>query len=104
MNARDLLFHSADQKVNVSVYFKNGSFWLTQKTMAELFGVIFPAVSKHLKNTFESEELKTNSVISILETTAEDGKNYNTKFYQLEATLNIVRKCNFRNRKTSKYI
>lgn len=90
MKARDiLLFHSTDEQLHVSVHFQNGTFWLTQKAMAELFGVNVPAVSKHLKNIIESNELKSDSVISILETTAEDGKNYNTKFYRLEAILAV---------------
>jgi hypothetical protein len=70
MNAQNLLlFHSNDKKIKVSVYFINGTFWLTQKVMAELFGVNIPAVSKHLKKIFESQELQEESVISILETT-----------------------------------
>lgn len=90
MQARDLLlFSTADKKVQVSVYFQNGTFWLTQKAMAELFGVNVPAVSKHLKNIFETEELQEDSVISILETTASDGKSYSTKFYRLEAILAV---------------
>ena len=84
-----LLFRNNDQTVNVSVIFQNGTFWLTQKSMAELFGVNVPAVSKHLKNIFETKELDEDSVISILETTASDGKNYSTKFYRLEAILAV---------------
>lgn len=84
-----LLFNTTDQKVNVSVYFQNGTFWLTQKTMAELFGVGVPAISKHLKKIFETEELEQNSVISKMETTATDGKVYDTSFYRLEAILAV---------------
>lgn len=84
-----LLFNTTDQKVNVSVYFQNGTFWLTQKTMAELFGVGVPAISKHLKNIFKTEELEQNSVISKMETTATDGKVYDTSFYRLEAILAV---------------
>ena len=55
MKTRDILLYSTPtEKVNVSVYFQNGTFWLTQKAMAELFGVNVPAVSKHLKNIFEA--------------------------------------------------
>lgn len=57
--------------------------------MAELFEVNVPAISKHLKNIFETGELEENSVISILETTAEDGKNYKTKYYDLRAILAV---------------
>ena len=84
-----LLYHTADKKVNVSVFYQNGTFWLAQKAMAELFGVNVPAVSKHLKNIFDTSELLEDSVISILETTAADGKNYSTKFYRLEAILAV---------------
>ncbi|GAB2481654.1 virulence RhuM family protein [Algoriphagus taiwanensis] len=90
MKPRDiLLFQNAEQTVNVSVYFQGGTFWLTQKTMAELFGVKVPAVNKHLKNIFETRELESDSVISILETTASDGKTYSTRFYRLEAILAV---------------
>jgi hypothetical protein len=88
MKPRDLLlYNTADKKVNVSVYFQNDTFWLTQKTMAELFGVNVPAVNKHLKNIFETGELKPDSVISKMETTAAEGKNYATNFYRLKAIL-----------------
>jgi hypothetical protein len=52
------------------------TLWLTQKQMAELFGVQPPAISKHLKNIFESGELDEAAVVSILESTAADGKTY----------------------------
>ncbi len=90
MQVRNLLLYQvAEKKVQVSVYFEKGTFWLTQKAMSMLFGVKVPAVSKHLKNIFDSGELEEPSVISILETTAEDGKNYETKFYRLEAVLAV---------------
>jgi hypothetical protein len=57
--------------------------------MGVLFGVKLPAISRHLKNIFESQELEENSVISILETTAEDGKNYKTKFYHFDDILAV---------------
>ncbi|MFW5758929.1 MAG: hypothetical protein ACOC4J_03655 [Bacteroidota bacterium] len=57
--------------------------------MSELFGVNVPAVSKHLRNIFDAEELVENSVISILETTTRDSKKYNTKYYRLEAILAV---------------
>ena len=57
--------------------------------MAELFGVNVPAISKHLKNIFETGELEAISVVSKMETTASDGKNYETTFYRLEAILAV---------------
>jgi len=62
---------------------------LTQKKMADLFGVGIPAINKHLKNIFESEELLEDSVISKMEITAEDGKTYITKFYNLDAIISV---------------
>ncbi len=84
-----LLYRTADKEVNVSVYFRDGTFWLAQKALAELFGVQVPAVNKHLKNIFESGELNEEAVISKMETTAADGKNYQTNFYRLEAILAV---------------
>ena len=65
-----LLYTDADGKVKVDVFVKDETVWLTQKAMAEVFGVKVPAINKHLRNIFESGELNENSVISILETTA----------------------------------
>jgi hypothetical protein len=62
---------------------------LTQKALAGLFNVKVPAVSKHLKNIFESGELVADSVISFLETTAADGKIYKTKYYNLDAIIAV---------------
>ena len=59
--------------------------WLTQQQIATLFGVQIPAISKHLANIFREGELDKNSVISILENTASDGKKYRTMFYNLDA-------------------
>jgi len=73
---RVVLYQSADGKVTANVLFARDNFWLTQKMMADLFGVKPPAVSKHLKNIFESGELVESAVVSILETTAADGKTY----------------------------
>lgn len=71
------LFYTAnDGAVKVEVLYKDETVWLTQKALAELFGVQRPAITKHLKNIFETAELMENSVSSILETTAADGKSY----------------------------
>ena len=80
-----VIFQTDTGKVNIEVFFQNDTLWLTQKKMSELFEVNVPAVSKHLKNIFETNELQENSVISILETTAKDGKNYKIKYYNLRA-------------------
>ncbi len=71
----DFLFCAApDGTVKVQVLFRDETAWLPQKSLAELFGVKVPAIAKHLKNIFASGELEEESVVSILETTASDGK------------------------------
>lgn len=67
--------------------FENETVWLTQAQLAELYKVNVPAVSKQIQNVFEDEELQEDSVISILETTAADGKCYQTKHYNLEMLI-----------------
>ena len=86
---RVVLYTSGDGKVTVDVWFAADNFWLTQKAMAELFGVKTPAVNKHLKNIFKSGELVEDAVVSILETTAADGKKYATRFHNLDATIAV---------------
>lgn len=83
------LYQYEEDDVFVSAVLKDETIWLTQKAMAELFDVQKPAVSKHLKNIFEEGELQEDSVVSILETTAADGKNYSTKYYNLDAIISV---------------
>lgn len=84
-----ILYNAPSGDVTLNVLLQNDTIWLTQKMMAELFDVGIPAINKHLTNIFESKELEENSVISILETTATDGKNYKTKFYNLDAVISV---------------
>jgi hypothetical protein len=84
-----VLYQNADGKVTVNMTFARETFCLTQKAMAELFGVKVPAINKHLKNIFESGELVEPSVVSILETTAADGKSYAGQYYNLDAVIAV---------------
>ena len=84
-----LLYTAPNGEIRVEVLVQDESVWLTQKAIAELFGVQRPAITKHLLNIFESGELQENSVSSILEHTAEDGKKYDTKFYNLDAIISV---------------
>jgi hypothetical protein len=96
-NSSDIiLYSSADGNVRVEVFYSGETFWLTQKRMAELFGVEIPAISKHLKNIFETGELLEISVISKMETTAADGKKYFTAFYNLDAIIAVGYRVNSR--------
>lgn len=84
-----LLYTTPNGKVKVEIFLRNENIWLTQDKIALLFGVQRPAITKHLKNIFESGELAEQAVSSILEHTAEDGKTYNTKFYNLDAIISV---------------
>jgi len=84
-----LLYTAPDGAVKVDVFFRDETVWLTQKALAELFGVKVPAINKHLKNIFASRELVEDSVVSILETTATDGKAYQTRYYNLDAIIAV---------------
>jgi hypothetical protein len=88
-NNEIILYSTPEGDKKVGVLYHDENFWLTQKALAALFNVKVPAVSKHLKNIFESGELDEDSVVSILETTAADGKNYKTKYYNLDAIIAV---------------
>ncbi|MDR2007765.1 MAG: virulence RhuM family protein [Alphaproteobacteria bacterium] len=84
-----LLYSTPTDNVKVDVVVSSETIWLSQKGMAMLFDVGVPAINKHLKNIFEDGELIEDSVISILEITANDGKNYQTQFYNLDAIISV---------------
>lgn len=84
-----LLYSMPDADGKVQVVIKGETLWCTQKAMAQLFGVGVPAISKHLKNIFDEGELAADSVISKMETTAADGKNYTTTYYSLDTIIAV---------------
>lgn len=84
-----IVYQAENESVSTNVLFKDETFWMTQKDMAKLFDVNIPAISKHLKNIFESGELDLLAVISKMEITAEDGKIYQTNFYNLDAIIAV---------------
>ena len=90
-----LLYSDESGKEYISVVFKDETFWLTQKAMAELFDVQTPAISKHLKNIFADGELEENMVVSKMETTTRHGavqgktQTNDTKFYNLDAIIAV---------------
>lgn len=84
-----ILYTSPNGNVNLSVLLNNETIWLTQKSIAELFGVTIPTINEHLKNIFKTNELDENSVIRNFLTTASDGKNYKTNFYNLDAIISV---------------
>ena len=90
-----VIYTSEDGSVSLDTKLENETIWLTQKQMAELFGVKTPAISKHLKNIFSEGELKEEVVISILETTTKHGamkdktQIKSTQFYNLDAIISV---------------
>jgi len=90
-----LLYTTPNGKVKVEIYLQNETIWLTQQKIADLFGVQRPAITKHLKNIFESGELREEVVSSILEHTTPHGaikgkmQESITKFYNLDAIISV---------------
>jgi len=78
--ANFIIYTASDGAVKIGVVIQGETVWLTQKQMAELFGVQTPAINKHLSNIFASGELQEAAVISKMEITAADAKTYQTNF------------------------
>ena len=87
-----LLYTTPDGGVKVDVIYEGETFWLSQKKMAELFGVDVHTINYHLKEIFKSGELEENSVIRIFRITASDGKPYNAQHYNLKAIISVGNK------------
>ena len=88
-----LLYSYLEGDINIGVIIKDDTLWLTQKSMAELFGVGVPAISKHLKKIYESEELEKNTTISKMETVVNRGFKGELKeeleYYNLDAIISV---------------
>ena len=84
-----IIYKTSTGNISVQVQYEDGTFWLTQKRMAELFGVEVNTINYHLKEVFKNGELQENSVIRKIRITAADGKNYQTNFYHLDAIIAV---------------
>lgn len=87
--AEFLIFTNQTGNKSIEVRYEDNEIWLTQKRIAELFEVSLPTINEHLKHIFESKELHELSVIRNFRITASDGKNYNTKHYNLDAVISV---------------
>lgn len=87
--AQIVLYQSAGANVPVEVSYMQGTFWMPQRRIAELFGKDKSTISRHLKNIFGEGELDRDSVVANIATTATDGKTYQTDFYSLDAILAV---------------
>ena len=93
----EIILYQPDESVRMEVRIEDETVWLTQAQIAELFETKRQAITKHLKNIFQSGELNENSVCSILELTASDGKPYKTKTYNLDAIISVGYRVNSKN-------
>ncbi|UPA54932.1 virulence RhuM family protein [Wolbachia pipientis] len=84
-----LLYTTPDGDVRIDVLYQDENIWLAQKKMAELFDVNIRTISEHLQNIFASQELDKDSVVRIFRNTAEDGKQYPTQLYNLDAIIAV---------------
>jgi len=91
--AEFLIFTKQNKEKTIDVVVDDESVWLSQKLMAELFGTTRNNITMHLKNIF-NKELNENSVCKYFLHTAEDGKNYNTKYYNLDVIIAVGFKVN----------
>jgi len=90
--SRIILYTAADGKVTANVFFVEETFWLTQRTMAELFGITIPSISRHLKNIYESQELSPESTVSKIETVQMEGERQVSReieVYSLDAVIAV---------------
>jgi hypothetical protein len=94
-----LLYSAPEGNIKVEVILNDETVWLSQKSISQLFGVQVPAISKHLKNIFESGELDKDSTISILETVQHEGDREvkrNTEYFNLDAIISVGYRVNSR--------
>ena len=99
MNTNDfqfLIYRSAEEDVSVQAVIRDETIWLTQKAMAELFGVSKQSISYHLNNIFSEGELLQETVVKEILTTSSDGKNYPTQYYNLDAIISVGYRVNSR--------
>lgn len=89
-----LLYQAEDGQTTLDVQLEKDTVWLTQAQMADLFDLDRSVMTKHIRNIFKSEELEENSVCAIYAHTANDGKKYKTKFYNLDMILSVGYRAN----------
>ncbi len=89
MQSNILIYTNKNGDIKVDVKLEDKNIWLSQKQMANIFGKSIKTVSEHISNIFKEEELEENSVIRNFRTTANDGKNYNVNFYNLDLIIAV---------------
>ncbi|WP_337361277.1 virulence RhuM family protein [Phascolarctobacterium succinatutens] len=84
-----IIYNTADGKAEIKLYADNGTVWLTQAQIVDLFNSSKSSISEHIKNIFSEDELDENSVVRKIRTTAADGKNYLVSYYSLDVILAV---------------
>ena len=84
-----IIYKNKEGNIIVDAIFKDETLWLTQKSMAKVFGIDRTVITKHLKNIFNDGELNKNAVCAKFAHTAEDGKTYQTEFFNLDAIISV---------------
>ena len=84
-----IIYNTADGKAEIKLYADNGTVWLTQAQIVDLFNSSKSSISEHIKNIFSEDELDENSVVRTIRTTAADGKNYLVSYYSLDVILAV---------------
>ena len=84
-----ILYQTQEGTVRIEVLYESETFWLNQKKISELFGVDVRTISEHLRNIFANRELREQSVLRKVRTTAADGNRYSVNFYNLDAIISV---------------
>ena len=84
-----IIYNSEDGQIKIEVRLEDENVWLTQNAMAQLFDTTKQNISLHIKNIFEEKELEEKTVVKENLTTAQDGKKYRTKFYNLDLIISV---------------
>lgn len=84
-----IIYNTADGKAEIKLYADNGTVWLTQAQIVDLFNSSKSSISEHIKNIFSEDELDENAVVRKIRTTAADGKNYLVSYYSLDVILAV---------------
>lgn len=88
-NNEIVIYKSTDGNVKVDVLFEDETVWLTQAQMCSLFGKAKSTINEHIKNVFDEGELVEHSVVRKFRTTAQDGKDYDTAYYNLDVIISV---------------
>lgn len=84
-----LIYQNQEGNIKIDVRLEEETVWLTQSQLCELFQKSKATISEHIKNVFEEGELQENAVVRKFRTTAADGKNYDTNFYNLDVVISV---------------